>query len=238
MKAPILEVHDLMLKYPRGPELGPLSFMVGEGEAFALVGESGAGKSTIAYELMGVLRFKGGCKQSGAVKLHCKRQEVAYIPQDPAAALDPLFTMGDHIRELGCSEETIHEVLKKVKLPLEKMSLRSYPHELSGGMLQRFLIGMALARSPRLLIADEPTSSLDVLHQAEIMRLFRAVRDSGIAVLYITHNVPLAMEFCSRVAVLFRGKIVETGECRYVYQQPQHEFTRRLLQAVPALEVS
>ena len=238
MSEPILEVQDLMLGYPKGPEFGPLNFEIGTGEAFALVGESGAGKSTVAFELMGVLNFKGGKRNRGTVKLHCHRDEVAYIPQDPAAALDPLFTIGDHIRELGCSEMAIRSVLEKVKLPLENVSLKSYPHELSGGMLQRFLIGMALVRAPRFLIADEPTSSLDVVHQAEIMKLFHAVRAEGISILYITHNVPLAMDLCARMAVFFQGKIVETGNCRAIYRDPQHEFTQRLFRAVPVLEVS
>lgn len=238
MNQTILEVQDLMLGYSKGPEFGPLTFEIGIGEVFALVGESGAGKSTVAFELMGVLNFKGGRRSRGTVKLHCHRNEVAYIPQDPMAALDPLFTMGDHIRERGCSEVAVRSVLEKVKLPLENISLKSYPHELSGGMLQRFLIGMALVHAPRLLIADEPTSSLDVIHQAEIMKLFRAVRAEGISILYITHNVPLAMDLCSRMAVLYKGEIVEMGDCHTIYKSPQHEFTQKLFRAVPVLEVS
>ena len=238
MNRTILEVRDLMLGYPKGPQFGPLTFEIGTGEAFALVGESGAGKSTVAFELMGVLNFKGGKRSRGEAELRCSRTEVAYIPQDPAAALDPLFTIGDHIRELNCSETVVRSVLEKVKLPLENISLKSYPHELSGGMLQRFLIGMALVRVPRLLIADEPTSSLDVVHQAQIMKLFHAVRDEGISILYITHNVPLALDLCARMAVLYQGEIVEMGSCREVYRNPRHEFTRRLFRSVPVLEVS
>lgn len=238
MKTAILEVQDLMLAYPRGPHFGPIHFEIGAGEAFALVGESGSGKSTLAYELMGVLNFRGGQRTGGTVKLHCRRDEVAYIPQDPAAALDPLFTIGDHIRELGCSEAAVRSVLERVHLPLANISLKSYPHELSGGMLQRFLIGMALVRAPRLLIADEPTSSLDVVHQAQIMKLFHAIRAEAIAILYITHNVPLAMDLCPRMAVFYQGKIVEMGDSRAVYRDPRHEFTRRLFRTVPVLEVS
>ena len=105
-------------------------------------------------------------------------------------------------------------------------------------MLQRLLIAMALVRKPKLLIADEPTSSLDVIHQAEIMKLFRAVHAEGIAILFITHHLPLAMALCSRMAVLFEGKIVETGTPQTIFQTPQHEFTKRLLAAVPMLEVA
>ena len=234
----LVEVKDLVLAYPRGPRFGPMSFEVGEHEAFALVGESGAGKSTVALALMNVLKFQGGKKLKGKIDLHCSKKEITYVPQDPAAALDPLFTIGNQIRELGCSEVAIQDILEKVKLPLENISLKSYPHELSGGMLQRLLIAMALVRRPKLLIADEPTSSLDVIHQAEIMKLFHAVRAEGISLLFITHHLPLAMDLCSRMAVLYEGKIVETGTPQAIYQRPQHEFTRRLLAAVPALEVA
>ncbi len=235
---PLLEVKDLKMEYWRGPQLGPVSFSIQPGEAFALVGESGSGKSTIAHELLDVLRFKGGKRSGGTVTMLCRPEEVAYIPQDPAAALDPLFTVGNFIRELGYSMETVRTVMAKVGLPLEHFNLRRYPHELSGGMLQRFLIGMALACAPRLIIADEPTSSLDVIHQARIVELFHKVRGEGIALLYITHHVPLAMDLCPRMAVLCQGKIVETGDSRQVYQNPRHEFTRRLFQTVPVMEVS
>ena len=234
----LVEVKDLVLAYPRGPRFGPISFEIGEREAFALVGESGAGKSTVALALINVLKFKGGKKLKGKIDLRCSQKEIAYVPQDPAAALDPLFTIGSQIRELGCSEVAIRDVLEKVKLPLENISLKSYPHELSGGMLQRLLIAMALVRRPKLLIADEPTSSLDVIHQAEIMKLFHAVRAEGISILFITHHLPLAMDLCSRMAVFFEGKIVETGTSQAIFQKPQHEFTQRLLAAVPLLEVA
>ena len=234
----LIDVKDLVLDYPKGPRFGPMSFSIAEKEAFGLVGESGAGKSTVALALMNVLKFKGGRKLKGKIERHCSAKEIAYVPQDPAAALDPLFTVGSQIRELGCSEVAILEALEKVKLPLTGMSLKSYPHELSGGMLQRLLIAMALVRRPKLLIADEPTSSLDVIHQAEIMKLFHAVRAEGISVLFITHHLPLAIDLCSLMAVLYEGKIVETGIPREIYEAPRHEFTRRLLEAVPVLEVA
>ena len=234
----LMDVKDLVLSYPKGPRFGPMSFEIREGEAFALVGESGAGKTTVAFALTNVLRFKRGKRINGKINRHCSYKEISYVPQDPAAALDPLFTIGSQIRELGCSEVAIRDVLEKVRLPLENISLQSYPHELSGGMLQRLLIAMALVRKPKLLIADEPTSSLDVIHQAEIMKLFRAVHAEGIAILFITHHLPLAMALCSRMAVLFEGKIVETGTPQMIFQTPQHEFTKRLLAAVPRLEVA
>lgn len=233
----LIEVKDLVLAYPKGPRFGPMSFKIMEGEAFALVGESGAGKTTIALALANVLRFKGGERIKGKIDRRCSKDEISYVSQDPAAALDPLFTIGNQIRELGCSEVAVRDVLEKVNLPLENIGLKSYPHELSGGMLQRLLIAMALVRRPKLLIADEPTSSLDVIHQAEIMKLFHAVRAEGISILFVTHHLPLAMGLCSRMAVLYEGKIVETGTSREIFQNSRHEFTRRLLAAVPALEV-
>ena len=234
----LLEVKDLVLAYLHGPKFGPMSFEIGDHEAFALVGESGAGKSTVALALMNVLKFKGGRKLKGKIDFHGSKKDVAYVPQDPASALDPLFTIGNQIRELGCSEVAIRDVLEKVKLPLENISLKSYPHELSGGMLQRLLIAMALVRRPKLLIADEPTSSLDVIHQAEIMKLFHSIRAEGVSILFVTHHLPLAMDLCSRMAVLFEGQIVETGTPQAIFERPQHEFTKRLLSAVPVLEVS
>ncbi len=234
----LIDVKDLVLAYPHGPRFGPLSLTIEVGEAVALVGESGAGKSTFALAMMNVLRFKGGRKLSGKIGFHCSGKEIAYIPQDPAAALDPLFTVGNQIRELGCSEKAILEVLEKVNLPLTGMSLKSYPHELSGGMLQRLLIAMALVRRPKLLIADEPTSSLDVIHQAEIMGLFRTIKAEGISVLFITHHLPLAMELCSRMLVLYEGRIVEAGTPAEIWSAPRHEFTKKLLASVPVLEVS
>lgn len=232
----LFKAEDLVLTYPKGPRFGPFNFEIAEREAFALVGESGAGKSTVALAIMNVLRFKGGKRLKGKIHLNCSQKEIAYIPQDPASALDPLFTIGSQIRELGCSEAAIRDVLEKVKLPLENISLKSYPHELSGGMLQRLLIAMALVRRPKLLIADEPTSSLDVIHQAEIMKLFHAVNAEDISILFITHYLPLAMDLCSRMAVLYEGKIVETGSPQTIYQNARHEFTKRLLAAVPVLE--
>ena len=234
----LLEVKDLVLEYRHGPQFGPLSFEINEGEAFALVGESGAGKSTLAFALLDVLRFKGGRRLKGKITMRCAKKEIAYIPQDPAAALDPLFPVGEQMRELGCPKSRIQEVLHEVNLPLDHFSLKSYPHELSGGMLQRLLIAMALARSAKLLIADEPTSSLDVIHQAGIMDLFRSVKKQKISILYITHHLPLAMALCPRIAVLYQGKIVEMGGAKEIYENPGHAFTQKLILAVPRLEIT
>jgi len=237
----ILSLHDLTLGYEVEGKIVEVvrhaSFEIHEGEVFGLLGESGAGKSTIALELMGVLSFKKGRRISGTLSLHLSPEEIAYIPQDPTVALDPLFSIGYQMKELGATEDEIQNALSKVHLPLENVSLKSYPHELSGGMLQRLLIGMALVKKPKLLIADEPTSSLDVIHQDEILKLFHEVKREGIAVLYITHNMPIAMSLCDRIAVMYQGEVVEVGASRAIYENPKHIFTQRLMDAVPTLNL-
>lgn len=236
----IVEINNLELGYYQDKSVkkvvGPLSFGIAESEMFALVGESGSGKSTIALEIMDILRFKQGKRISGSVSLNLDRKDIAYIPQDPKASLDPLFTIGDQMKELGVKKADLENVLEKVKLPLKNISLKSYPHELSGGMLQRLLIGMAFLKRPKLIIADEPTSSLDVINQSEIMKLFSSLRSVGVSILYITHNIPLAMDLCSKIAILYKGNIVETGNSEDIYLKPTCEFTKKLLNAVPVIE--
>lgn len=232
----LLEVKNLAFEYHRGPRFGPVSFEIRNGEAFGLVGTSGAGKTTLALALMDALHFKGGRRTSGKIHLFCRKEQVIYIPQDPMAAMDPLFTVGDQMRELGCSRRAVLEILEKMGMPLEHFGLEHYPHELSGGMLQRFLIAMALARNPQLLIADEPTASLDVIHQAEILRLFQVIRNQGVAIIYITHQIPVAMSICSRIAVLYEGDIIELEKTREIYKVPQKPFTQKLIKSVPMLD--
>jgi len=237
----ILRLENLSLGYwVHGKTIEVLrdvSFGIQKGEAFGLVGESGVGKSTLALELMGVLGLKNGRRIQGSVSHSLFPHEMTYIPQDPTSALDPLFSIGHQMKELGASEEDVHKALSKVHLPLKNISLKSYPHELSGGMLQRLLIGMALVKKPKLLIADEPTSSLDVIHQDEILKLFHEVKREGITILYITHNMPIAMSLCDRIAVLYQGKVAEINASQEIYENPKHRFTQKLIDAVPILKV-
>ncbi len=235
----LLKVRDLQIVYGHGKKqtlIGPVSFEILPGEIFGLVGESGAGKSSVGFEVLGLLNYKHGRKTGGAVETSVKCGEIAYIPQDALSSLDPLFTIGNQMREIERNSERIKEALRRVHLPLEKMSLESYPHELSGGMRQRVLIAMALLRRPKLIIADEPTSSLDPTVQAGIVSLFKEIRDAGMTFLLITHSLPLAAALCSRVAVMSEGSIVEQGEPQVIFKTPREEYTKRLVESVPRIK--
>ncbi|MBI3307389.1 MAG: ABC transporter ATP-binding protein [Candidatus Omnitrophica bacterium] len=236
----LIEIKNLELGYGNRENfsraLGPLSFSIQKGEAFGLIGESGAGKSTLGLELLGLLRFKGGIRLGGEIVTPPGVQTMAYIPQDPGAALDPLFSIGSQLRERSSDLAEIEKALQQVHLSLNKISLKSYPHELSGGMKQRLLIAMALLRRPSFVVMDEPTSSLDVTLQAEIMALFREIRSTGLTFLFITHNLPLAANFCGRIAIMKSGKIVEMGPTQAIFSKPESSYTRMLMEAVPRLE--
>lgn len=253
MTETILELKDLLLAYPgkEGARIGPVSADLYQGEALGLVGESGAGKSTIGLEIVGLLSYKGAYRLGGEIVTQLKKDDMAYIPQDPLSCLDPLFSIGHQLREIAsysCKrrgetapqkrDDEIRKALASVHLSLEKISLKSYPHELSGGMRQRLVIAMVLLCKPRLIIADEPTSSLDVILQAEIMKLFGEIRRSGITFLFITHKVPLAAQFCDRVLIMQSGKMVEAGRADTLFRHPKQKYTQMLVESVPRLEVS
>jgi ABC-type dipeptide/oligopeptide/nickel transport system ATPase component len=238
---PMIQAEKLVLSYEladgKSTEIGPVTFEIKNGEAVGLIGESGAGKSTLGFEILGLLPFKGGKRTSGSLDyegMTCR--DTAYIPQDPLSALDPLFSIGSQMREIDSSRENILDALRRAHLPLETMSLKSYPHELSGGMRQRVVIAMALLRRPRLLIADEPTSSLDMILQAGILELFRELHREGQSFLFITHHLPLAASFCERLLVMRDGKIVEEGAPKEIFEHPKHPYTRLLVEAVPELK--
>jgi ABC-type dipeptide/oligopeptide/nickel transport system ATPase component len=215
--------------------VGPVSFYLSEGECLGLIGESGAGKSTVALEVLGLLRYRGGVRLSGELVRNVPGNRIAYIPQDPLSAMDPLCSIGALFRAAGSRAEDARGALEQVRLPLNRISLNSYPHELSGGMRQRVLIALALARKASLIVADEPTSSLDVTVQAGILDLFSEIKKQGVAFLLVTHNVPIAKNFCDRVAVMRQGSIVESGAAGQVLGRPAHSYTRALLEAVPSL---
>lgn len=215
--------------------VGPLDFEMREGECVGLIGESGAGKSTLALEILGLLGWKSGFRVAGRLELLMNRDEMAYIPQDPQAALDPLCSIGDHLREIAKDAALIAKTLELVRLPMDKISLRSYPHELSGGMKQRVLIAMALLRRPKLIVADEPTSSLDVTLQADIMDLFRSIHASGIAFLFVTHQLLLTRDFCRRAVIMKSGLIEDQGPLPDLFFNPVNPYTRMLIDSVPKL---
>ena len=234
----LFEIRGLELSYGNkksAATVGPLDLDIFENESLGIIGESGAGKSTLGLELLGLLEFKGGRQLAGNVRTNLKSEQMSYIPQDPVSSLDPLFSIGSQLGEITKSSKEMEEALARVHLSLEKMSLKSYPHELSGGMRQRLLIAMALLRRPRLVVADEPTSSLDVTLQSEVMNLFREIKRSGVSFLFITHNLPLAASFCSRLVIMQLGRIVEFGFTEEIIKNPKNVYTQKLLKSIPRL---
>ncbi len=235
-----------------------VSFDIAEGETVALVGESGCGKSVTALALARLVpqppgRYAGGrvllagrnVLEMSASELRTLRgREIAYIFQEPGSALNPVFTIGWQIREAirlhrpeaGAQAEAL-AMLRLVGLPEPEKRLHAYPHELSGGQQQRVMIAMALACRPKLLVADEPTTALDVTIQAQILELLRNLQQQlGMALLLITHNLGLVAETAHRVFVMYAGRMVESGVTADVLAAPRHPYTRALLAAVPRLE--
>ncbi len=249
-----------------GPVVGVenVSFDIRSGETVCVVGESGSGKSVSSLSLMRLVEFGGGKIAGGrllferqnhaAVDLaqtdqdlmrEIRGNEIGMIFQEPMTALNPVFTVGRQLTEglrlhKGLSkaeaEARALELLTQVRIPQPDARLKQYPHELSGGMRQRVVIAMALACSPRLLIADEPTTALDVTIQAEILALIdRLKRETGTAVMFITHDMAVVAQMADRVVVMFRGNKVEEGTVEEIFENPQHPYTKALLAAVPKL---
>ncbi|TDT93448.1 glutathione transport system ATP-binding protein [Azorhizobium sp. AG788] len=241
-----------------------LSFHINPGETLAVVGESGSGKSVTSLSLMRLVEFGGGRISSGALHFRgrdgqvrdlaklplpamnaVRGNEIAMIFQEPMTSLNPVFTIGEQIAEAvrlhqGASRAAARAealaMLEKVRIPGAKSLLDRHPHQLSGGMRQRVMIAMALACRPKLLVADEPTTALDVTIQAQILRLIRILQDEmGMAVLFITHDMGVVAEVADRVLVMRHGRKVEEGISEEVFAKPQHPYTRALLSAVPRL---
>ena len=242
-----------------------VSFDIRPGETLCVVGESGSGKSVSSLSLVRLVEFGGGEIASGELLFDrgaeggvvdvsqadetlmrtIRGNEIGIIFQEPMTSLNPVFTIGRQLTEglrvhTGMTREQATaqalELLRRVRIPEPERRLKQYPHELSGGMRQRVVIAMALACEPRLLIADEPTTALDVTIQAEILALIdRLKRETGTSVLFITHDMAVVAQMADRVVVMFRGKKVEEGPVRQIFETPQHEYTKALLAAVPKL---
>jgi peptide/nickel transport system ATP-binding protein len=263
MSEVVLEVEDLCVEF--GSASGAsravegISFEVRRGETFALLGESGCGKSVTALSIMrllpGAARIVGGSVRLGERDLFALPERamrdvrggsVSMIFQEPMTSLNPVMNVGEQIAEAlrchkgisgGRAHERVVELLDAVGIPEPQRRRTEYPHQLSGGMKQRVMIAMALAGEPRILIADEPTTALDVTIQAQVLELLGELqRDTGMAILFITHDLGVVSEIADRVAVMYDGRIVEQAERNAFFQGPSHAYSRRLFELLPGLE--
>jgi peptide/nickel transport system ATP-binding protein len=252
---PAIAVDDLTVRFVRrdgtAAAVNGVSFALAPGEVLTILGESGSGKSVTLKALMGLLpdyaRVEGRIRVAGRDLLGMKPAELAKLRggtvsmvfQEPITALDPVYTIGQQIAETivqheglarGAAMRRALELLERVKIPSAARRLKNYPHELSGGMRQRAMIALALACKPAVLLADEPTTALDVTVQIQILLLLRALQQElGMAVLFVTHDVGVAAEISDRVAVMYAGRLVETGTVREVLRARRHPYTRGLL---------
>lgn len=264
MSEKLLEIKDERLSFftPAGEvkALNGVSFSMEEGEVLGIVGESGSGKSVTAYSVMGLTAYPGKLiggtinfnghqidKMSEKEMRKIRGNEVSIIFQDPMTSLNPVYTIGNQITEVIClhtgkSKKEAHdrakELLVLVGINEPAKRLKQYPHELSGGMRQRVMIAIALACEPKLLIADEPTTALDVTIQAQILELMQELRKKlGMSIIMITHDLGVVASMCERIAVMYAGHIVEYGTADEIFYEPKHEYTKGLIKSIPKLNV-
>ena len=257
----MLEVRDLHVKFHNRDRqaVDGVSFCIADGEILGLVGESGSGKSVTAMSIAGLLPRKQ-CAYSGQILLdgeellHAERaklraiqgKDIGVVFQEPMSAMDPLMQVGRQVEEaLAIHTDTPRaerralalEALEQVELPDVEAIYEKYPHELSGGQLQRAMIAAAIITRPKLLLLDEPTTALDVTIQAQILTLLKKLnRERGISMLFISHNLQVVRKLCTRVVVMQRGHIVESADTEAVFRAPQSEYTKHLIAAIPRRE--
>ena len=257
----MLEIHDLHVKFHNRDReaVAGISFTIGDGEIVGLVGESGSGKTVTAMSIAGLLprrqcSYSGDVLLNGKDLLHADRAElrkihgaeIGVVFQEPMSSMNPLMKIGDQVAEVllihtgldrKSRKQRALEAMRAAELPDPETLWDKYPHELSGGMLQRTMIAAAIASGPSLLLLDEPTTALDVTIQAQILQLLKKLnRERKISMLFISHNLGVVRRLCGRVAVMQRGVLVETGETETVYRHPQHPYTRQLINAIPRRE--
>ena len=262
--APLLEVSNLSTYYVSASgtrivrAVDDVSFSLRAGETLGIVGESGSGKSTLALTLMRVLPPAAQIV-SGAMRLegedlvgksenemqHIRGKRIAMILQDPMASLNPLFTIGDQVGETlrqheGASRRSAWKraigLLKSVRIPAAETRVTQYPHEMSGGMRQRIVGAIGISCEPRVLIADEPTTSLDLTIQAQYLNLLDELRrEHGIGLIFITHNLGIVAKMCDQLVVMYAGRVVESGPVRQVFNAPAHPYTAALLSSIPRM---
>jgi oligopeptide/dipeptide ABC transporter ATP-binding protein len=255
-----LKVSDLEVEFQVDKKIikpiENVSFEMNEGEVLGMVGETGSGKSVTAHAIMGLSSLVGG-KIGGSVKFgerdllsisekemqSIRGSQIAFIPQNPMTSLDPVYRVGDQIVEglfthakirKRKAKQQVLDLMGKLHIPKPDRVFQQYPHQLSGGLKQRIVIAMGLCTNPRLLIADEPTTALDVTVQAQIMRLFREMTaDRGIGLFLITHDLGVIAQVCDKVAVMYAGNMVEFGKIETVFNTPSHPYTKALLDCIP-----
>ena len=255
---PIVEVRDLRVRFigeRTVHAVNGVDISLAQGEVLGLLGESGSGKSVTLRALLNMLpprrsEISGSIRVAGqdvlaldsAALEDMRGGVVSMIFQEPMLALDPVYTIGDQIAETvvrhtgatwSAGRARALEMLERVRIPSPKRRLDAYPHEMSGGMRQRAMIALALSCKPKVLLADEPTTALDATVQIQILLLLRELqREFGMAVIFVTHDIGVAVEICDRVSVMYAGRIVETGTLREVVTQPRHPYTRGLLSSI------
>ncbi|QCI69101.1 ABC transporter ATP-binding protein [Phreatobacter stygius] len=262
---PLLQVDDLAVAFHgqdgrRTQAVDGVSFALEAGRTLGIVGESGSGKSVTSLSIMGLLP-QGAAEVTGAVRFEghdllqlpqsglrdLRGDRLAMIFQEPMTSLNPSFTIGDQISEAIIRHRKVSreaaaaravEMLRRVRIPTPEARFHDYPHKLSGGMRQRVMIAMALACDPRLLIADEPTTALDVTIQAQILELMRQLRqETGTAIILITHDLGVVAEVCDEVIVMYAGQVVERAPVAELFRNPQHPYTVGLIGSIPRLDI-
>jgi oligopeptide/dipeptide ABC transporter ATP-binding protein len=264
MAQPLLDVKQLQTYFfsEQGSRMvkavDGVSFTLAEGETLGIVGESGSGKTVTSLSILRLLptaaRIVGGeiwfagenlLTKSEREMRHVRGSQITMILQDPMMSLNPLFTIGEQIAEPlrlhrgmhGTTViERIKQVLRDVRIPSPEVRMREYPHQMSGGMRQRIVGAISISCEPRLLIADEPTTSLDVTIQAQYLKLLKDIQQqNGLAMIFITHNIGIVARMCDKVAVMYAGRLVERAPVRTIFNQSAHPYTEALLHAVPKL---
>jgi oligopeptide/dipeptide ABC transporter ATP-binding protein len=264
MGQPLLEVRDLRTEYRSfgGSRVvnavDGVSFSLEEGQTIGLVGESGCGKTTTCLSIVRLLP-PGAAITGGSIRLlgreligldakemqQIRGRDVAMILQDPMASLNPLFTVYDQVREPAYHHrgvkgrplrERVRSLLESVRIPSPELRMREYPHQMSGGMRQRIAGAIALSGEPRVIIADEPTTSLDVTIQAQDLDLLKGLqRDTGVAIVFVTHDLGIVAKMCDQMLVMYAGRAVEQGPVRRIFAEPAHPYSEALLRSVPRM---
>jgi oligopeptide/dipeptide ABC transporter ATP-binding protein len=264
MTSPLLEISDLRTYFTSFggtrvvKAVDGISFALNQGDALGLVGESGCGKTTTCLSIMGLLpsnaRIAGGrivfegadlTRKTSRELRRIRGRSIAMILQDPMASLNPLFSIYRQVAEPAYYHRNVRgrplrarvqELLRAVRIPSPEQRMRDYPHQMSGGMRQRIVGAIALAGGPKLIIADEPTTNLDVTIQAQYLDLLKDIqRETGVAIIFVTHNLGIVARMCDRMAVMYAGRIVELGSVQDLFNAPKHPYTRALLGSITKL---